>query len=84
MKGTIIVAESGGDIPEDIASAYDIKILPMHISMGGESFDDGNNFPVETIFEYHNKTGDLPKTSATNPDEYKDLFENLHKEHPDK
>ena len=84
MKGTIIVAESGSDIPANIASEYDINILPMHISMEGESFDDGSDFPVQRIFEYHKQTGKLPSTSATNPDEYKLLFEKLHDKYPDK
>ena len=84
MSGTIIVAESGSDISSNMASTYDIKILPMHISMDGESFDDGSEFPVQLIFDYHKKTGKLPSTSATNPDEYKVLFEELHNKFPDK
>ena len=84
MNGTIIVAESGADIPSNMASAYDIHILPMHISMNGESFDDGSNFPVQHIFEYHKQTGKLPTTSATNPEEYNLLFKQLHNKYPDK
>lgn len=84
MKKTIIVAESGGDIPSDIASTYDIHIVPMHISMGGESFDDGNDFPVQRIFEYKKQTGKVPSTSATNPEEYKTMFEELHNKYPEK
>lgn len=52
MNGTIIVAESWANIPANIATIYDINILPMHISMNGESFDDGNDFPVQRIFEH--------------------------------
>lgn len=84
MNGTIIVVESGADISSDIASTYDINILPMHISMNGESFDDGSDFPVQLIFDYHKQTGKVPSTSATNPEEYKLLFEELHNKYPDK
>ena len=84
MKGTIIVVESGSDLPADIASAYGIHILPMHISMNGENLDDGNDFPVERIYEYHKETRKLPTTSATNPEEYNLLFRRLHNEYPDK
>ena len=84
MNGTIIVAESGADIPANIESEYDIHILPMHIAMKGESFDDGYNFPVQSIFEYHKETGKVPSTSATNPGEYNLLFEELHSKYPDK
>ncbi len=84
MKGTIIVAESGGDIPSDIASKYDIHIVPMHIAIEGESFDDGNDFPVQRIFQYQKETGKVPSTSATNPEEYKSMFEKLHNKYPEK
>ena len=84
MSGTIIVAESGGDIPASIETEYGINIVPMHISIEGESFDDGNNFPVQDIFDYHKRTGKLPSTSATNPEEYRTMFQGLHKKYPDK
>ncbi|HHX59901.1 MAG TPA: DegV family protein [Epulopiscium sp.] len=84
MNGTIIVAESGADISSNMASTYGINILPMHISMNGESFDDGSDFPVQRIFEYHKQTGKLPTTSATNPEEYNLLFQQLHNKYPDK
>lgn len=84
MSGTIIITESGGDIPENIVSEYGIYVVPMHISMNGESFDDGTDFPVEKLFEYHKETGKLPRTSATNPDEYSMIFEKIHSKYPDK
>lgn len=84
MNGTIIVAESGADISSNMASTYGIHIIPMHISMNGESFDDGNDFPVQDIFEYHKQTGKVPTTSATNPDEYNLLFTQLHHQYPGK
>lgn len=84
INGTIIVAESGADIPSNIASTYGIHIVPMHISMNGESFDDGSDFPVQGIFEYYKQTGKVPTTSATNPEEYHVLFKYLHEKYPDK
>ncbi|NTU89505.1 MAG: DegV family protein [Actinobacteria bacterium] len=83
MNGTILVAETGADIPTEIAAKYGIWILPMHISLDGENLDDGA-FPVERIYEYHKRTRKLPTTSATSPGEYRDLFLRLHEEQPDK
>ena len=84
MSETIIVVESGSDIPLDIAAKYGIEIVPMHISFDGETYDDGSDFAVNLIFEYHTKTGEVPSTSATNPYEYNSIFEQIHKKHPDK
>lgn len=84
MSKIVIVAESGSDIPHNIALEYGIEIVPMHIIIDGVSFDDGSDFPVNNIFEYHKKTGKVPSTSATNSEEYKSLFEEIHEQHPDK
>lgn len=84
MNGTIIVAESGADISSEIANTYGIHIVPMHILIDGKNHDDSNSFPIEHVFEYHDRTRKLPSTSATNPEEYRAMFEKLHSEHPDK
>jgi len=78
---TIIVAESGADIPLETAHAHGIHILPMHVSFGGKDLDDGA-FPVRHMFEHFRRNRELPKTSAVSPGEYRSLFERLHAEHP--
>ena len=81
MNKIIIVAESGSDITVKTANKYNIKTVPMHVIMNGESLDDGF-FPVDKIFEYYDKHKELPTTSATNPDEYANLFASINKEFP--
>lgn len=82
-KGTLIVAETGADIPLELVAAYSINIVPMHVAMGNETLDDGK-FPIQKIYDYHKHTKKVPTTSATNPEEYKEMFEKLHKEFPEK
>lgn len=82
MPKTIIVAETGADLPKETASKYNIKIVPMHVSMEGKSLNDGE-FPTTDVFESYKRTKKLPMTSATNPEEYKDMFERIHREYPD-
>ena len=82
MKKYYIVTETGGDLlPEDIAK-YDIEVVPMHVQMEGESRDDGA-FPVTEVFESYRRTKVLPKTSATNPHEYKEAFDRIMANKPD-
>lgn len=45
-KGTLIVAETGADIPLELVAAYSINIVPMHVAMGNETLDDGK-FPIK-------------------------------------
>lgn len=80
---TLIVAETGSDIPAELAAAYDINIVPMHIAMGNETLDDGK-FPIQIIYDYYKHTRKVPTTSATNPEEYREMFETLHNKFPEK
>ena len=82
MSRKVIVAESGCDMPKNLVNEYDIKIVPMHVAMGGKNLNDGE-FPVTEVFSYYNSTKKLPTTSATSPDEYKTMFESIHENDPD-
>lgn len=79
----ILLAESGSDITKELAEEYGIVIVPMHVSFGTETFDDGS-FPIEKIFDYYETTGKLPKTSACNPMDFEKVFDELHERYPDK
>ena len=82
MSRKVIVAESGCDMLKNLVNEYDIKIVPMHVAMGGKNLNDGE-FPVTEVFSYYNSTKKLPTTSATSPDEYKTMFESIHENDPD-
>ena len=41
MKHIILVAETGADIPPETARQYGIYIVPMHVSFGDGTRDDG-------------------------------------------
>ena len=75
MRKIFIVTETGGDLLKEDIEKYGICIVPMHVSMEGKSLDDGA-FPTTDIFDSYKRTKKLPMTSATNPAEYKDMFEN--------
>ena len=47
----VLVAESGADIPKDIAEKEGIYIVPMHVTFDGETKDDGT-FPASNIIDY--------------------------------
>ncbi len=82
MSKILLIVESGADIPKQWLDEYPIYVLPMHVSMGDRNLDDGS-FPVHEIIDYYEQTQKVPKTSATNPQEYLDLFLSLHEQYPD-
>jgi len=82
MSKYIIVAETGSDIPKDLAAEYGIYLVPMHVTFGDEVKDDGA-FETEEVCAYYERTGKVPKTSGCNPEDFVKVFGEIREEHPD-
>lgn len=79
----ILVAETGSDLTPALAEEYGVYLVPMHVSMGGETYDDGT-FPPEDIVTYYNTHNkEVPHTSASSPEDFMTVFDRIHEEHPD-
>ncbi len=74
MKKVVITVDSAADIPAEIAEEYGIEIMPMHVIIGTGEKNDGVDITASEIFDYVEKTGEIPKTSAVSPGEYIDFF----------
>ena len=83
MSNIVLVAETGSDIPDDIAKQYGIHLVPMHVSFGAQTLDDGT-FPVEKIYAYYEKTGHIPTTSGCSPGDFQKAFDEIHAQWPEK
>lgn len=81
MRKIILVAETGADIPQKLAKRYHIHIVPMHVSFGNVTKDDGA-FPAEEICRYYETTGELPKTSGSVPEDFIKAFDAIHGQNP--
>lgn len=82
MRNIVLVAETGADIPPELAQRYNIQIVPMHVTFGSTTRDDGT-FPSEEICAYYDRTRDLPKTSASTPEDFNTVFDQIHARWPD-
>ncbi len=83
MHNFILLAETGSDIPADIAKQYGIFTVPMHVAFGEESRDDGT-FPIEDIYRFFETTGTLTKTSGCTVGDFEKIFEDIQTAHPGK
>lgn len=81
MSSILLVAESGSDLTPELAKEYGVTIVPMHVSFGGETRDDGA-FPVAEMFDHYKKTRNLPRTSGCTPHDFEVVFDRLQREHP--
>lgn len=78
----IITTESGSDISQELVDRYKIQVVPMHVTLGDKTIDDGS-VPVEEIYKYYDETGTLPKTSGSTPEDFRIIFEHIFAENPD-
>lgn len=83
MGKYVLLAETGADIPADIAKRYGIWKVPMHVTFDTETKNDGD-FPTTDVFDHYKRTGRLPKTSGSTPDDFEQIFDRIHAEYPDR
>ena len=83
MSNIILVAETGSDISASMAKEHGIYLVPMHVSLGETTLDDGA-FPPEDVCAYYDRTGKVPRTSASNPEDFTAVFDAIHARYPDK
>jgi EDD domain protein, DegV family len=79
----VLVAETGSDTPAEWAKEHGVYIVPMHVTFDDVTLDDGA-FPVEDIVAYYKKTGKVPKTSASTPEDFTKVFDEIHAQWPEK
>ena len=75
-----ISTESTSDMTKEMLEEYDVHILPYEILLGDKTFYDGE-LTTQEMFDYVDKTGTLPKTSAINEFRYTEYFEELKKDY---
>ena len=78
----ILTAETGSDIPKEMAEQLGIILIPMHVSMGSETLDDGT-FSPEDICAYYDHNGKIPTTSGSTPFDFESVYDRIFEEDPD-
>ena len=73
----IISSDSTCDLSPELVERFDIKILPLGVTLGTNVFKDGVDINPDMIYAHHEKTGELPKTTAANVGETQEFFEDL-------
>ena len=76
MSSIILLAETGSDITPELAKLHNVHLVPMHVSMGDKTLDDGT-FPAEEIHAYYERTGKTPTTSGSTPYDFEKALEEI-------
>jgi DegV family protein with EDD domain len=70
-----IITDSSCDLPKEIFEKSDIKVLPLNILLGDDSYVDGENITPDEILEWSEKTKSTPKTSSPSLQRIYELIE---------
>ncbi len=70
----IVFSDSTIDLTPELYERYNIKTIPMHINLGGKTYEDNVNITTKELFQHYYDTKELPKTSAINSEELVEAF----------
>lgn len=66
LNNIIISSDSTTDLSPELKERYNVKTIPLGVTLGEKTYFDGVNITPDDIYAHHNKTGELPKTAAAN------------------
>ena len=69
-----IISDSTCDLSPELIAKYDIDILPLHILLGEDEYEDGRNITPQQIYDWSDTHKTTPKTSAPSLAEAIELF----------
>ncbi len=72
-----IVTDSVSDIPKEYIEKYDIKVMPLKIIFGEETYKDRVDIMPDQVFDRIEKNNEFPKTSQVSPYEFIEVFDEI-------
>lgn len=74
MPKIAIVTDSTADLPDNIVEKYNIYVIPLVVSYGGQSYLDRVDNSNEGFYQYIKMASTLPKTSQPTPAQFVDTY----------
>ncbi len=75
MQTVKILSDSTCDLSEELKERFNIGIVPLHVVLGEDIYEDGINITSEDIYAWAEANNDTPKTAAPSPEEIRQIFE---------
>ena len=71
---TAITTDSTCDLSPALFKRYDVTMISLYITLGDQTYRDGVDITPKALFDYVDRTGELPKTAAPSPEDYRTVF----------
>ncbi|HOA41688.1 MAG TPA: DegV family protein [Halanaerobiales bacterium] len=75
MEKIKILADSTCDLSEEILKENNISLIPFYVTIGEEKYKDRETLTTRELYQYVEKHGELPKTSAPTPEDFRRFFQ---------
>lgn len=72
-----IVVDSSSDIPKELAAKLGITIVPMPVTIDGQTYREGVDIFPDRFYRDFKTYQELPKTSQPNPNDLKEAYEKI-------
>lgn len=72
-----IISDSTSDLSAELLAKYEISVLPLHVHLGDDEYEDGVNISPEEIYRWSDEHKATPKTAAASIADTMDLMEQL-------
>ena len=76
-KKVIITCDSACDLPKKFLSKNKVKVVPLQILLGDDSYKDDGSLSPDKIYEIYKEKGILPKTAAFSPQTIIDFWKSF-------
>lgn len=72
-----IISDSTCDLSGELLEKYDVSILPLHVHLGEDEYEDGVNIAPDDLYAWADANKSTPKTSSASMAEAIELFEKV-------
>lgn len=80
MSRTVILTDSGCDIPREVIDELGIVIMPFEISFGGQNFREIYGKSTQEFYDMMSKDESIPKTYPLYTEEFTQMYQKLYNE----
>lgn len=72
-----IVTDSTADLSAEQVNKYGIKVIPLTVTFGEESFADGVDLSAEEFYHKLTSSSELPKTTQPSPEMFRNTYDEV-------
>lgn len=69
-----IISDSTCDLSQELLEKYDVEIVPLHVLLGEEEYEDGRSITPDEIYTWSDANNATPKTSAVGIEQTMEVY----------